>query len=402
MYDLRPVAEKIQKADAILIGASNGLSMTEGLHLFADNQAFENLFGDFKDKYGLQCLLHGMGTRWPSEEVKWAFWSRLIHHYCGQYQPTQVMQDLKAIVGNRDYFVLTSNGECHFERSGFAPEKIYEIEGTWLTMQCARPCHDTLYPILELAEQMAAAEQDGRIPSDLVPRCPRCGGPMEVHMAAGPNMVPDHGATQRFQSFLNQYHEKKLVVLELGIGWRNQLIKAPLMRLVDQEPNATYVTINLGEVYIADSIKRKSFGLDGGRDFIRPSGGGSTMNISGKETLNMKLGIIRCTQTEDYCPGSGDFQTIRERKGAFAGVEDIELVGFINCGGCPGKKVVLRANSLVSQGADTIAFASCIQKGTPIGYPCPFAKRMKDLVQNAVGDKVQILDYTHDAGPKQE
>ena len=56
---------------------------------------------------------------------------------------------------------------------------------------------------------------------------------------------------------------KKLVVLELGIGWRNQLIKAPLMRLVDQEPNATYVTINLGEVYIADSIKRKSFGLDG-------------------------------------------------------------------------------------------------------------------------------------------
>ena len=58
MYDLRPVAEKIQKADAILIGASNGLSMTEGLHLFADNQAFENLFGDFKDKYGLRCLLH--------------------------------------------------------------------------------------------------------------------------------------------------------------------------------------------------------------------------------------------------------------------------------------------------------------------------------------------------------
>ena len=82
-------------------------------------------------------------------------------------------------------------------------------------------------------------------------------------MAAGPNMVPDHGATQRFQSFLTQYHGKKLVVLELGIGWRNQLIKAPLMRLVDQEPNATYVTINLGEVYIADSIKHKSFGLDG-------------------------------------------------------------------------------------------------------------------------------------------
>ena len=57
----------------------------------------------------------------------------------------------------------------------------------------------------------------------------------------------------------------------------------------------------------------------------------------------MKLGIIRCMQTEDYCPGSRDFRTIRERKGAFMGEDDIQLVGFINCGGCPGKKAVLRA-----------------------------------------------------------
>jgi len=68
---------------------------------------------------------------------------------------------------------------------------------------------------------------------------------------------------ERFQAFLNQYHGKKLVVLELGIGPRNQLIKAPLMRLVDMEPNATYVTINLGELYIIDNIKEKSFALDG-------------------------------------------------------------------------------------------------------------------------------------------
>ena len=67
-----------------------------------------------------------------------------------------------------------------------------------------------------------------------------------------------------------------------------------------------------------------------------------------------------------------------------------------------GKKAVLRARSLVEQGADTIAFASCISKGTPIGYPCPFAKRMRELVQKEVGDGVRILDYTHDAGPEPE
>ena len=98
----------------------------------------------------------------------------------------------------------------------------------------------------------------------------------------------------------------------------------------------------------------------------------------------MKVGIIRCMQTEDYCPGTTDFLMIKNRKGAFEGItEDIEIVGFINCGGCPAKKVVLRARELVKRGADTIAFASCIKKGTPIGYPCPFAEKMMELVKAA-------------------
>lgn len=110
----------------------------------------------------------------------------------------------------------------------------------------------------------------------------------------------------------------------------------------------------------------------------------------------MKVGIIRCMQTEDYCPGTTDFKMIRERKGVFEGVtEDIELIGFINCGGCPGKKAVLRARELVKRGADTIAFASCIKKGTPMGYPCPFAGKMREIVEKEVGEGIALLDYTH-------
>lgn len=263
MRELNKIADKIKNADAILVGASNGLSITEGLHLFADDQALEELFGDFKRNYGIRSILHGMSARWPSEEEKWAFWSRLIHHYCGEYKESQVMKDLKAIVGGKNYFVVTSNGECHFEMSGFAPENIYEIEGNWLTMQCSHACHDTLYPSLDIAEEMAAAEKNGKVPSDMVPHCPKCGGPMQIHLEVDRNFIRENTGQERFQEFLNQYHGKKLVVLELGIGPRNQLIKAPLMRFVDMEPNATYVTINLGEIYITDNIKKKSFGLDG-------------------------------------------------------------------------------------------------------------------------------------------
>lgn len=101
-------------------------------------------------------------------------------------------------------------------------------------------------------------------------------------------------------------------------------------------------------------------------------------------------------QTEDFCPGTTDFKVIHEKKGAFENAEGtIEIIGFINCGGCPGKKAVLRTRELVRRGADTIAFASCIRKGTPIGYPCPFARKMIDTVKQDLGETITILDYTH-------
>lgn len=104
----------------------------------------------------------------------------------------RVMKDLKAIMGEKPYFVVTSNGECHFELCGFAPEKIYEVE-------------------------------------------------------VDSGFIRKGEGQRRFQAFLEEYHGKRLVVLELGIGPRNQLIKAPLMRLVDREPYGTYLTVNLGE-----------------------------------------------------------------------------------------------------------------------------------------------------------
>jgi predicted metal-binding protein len=110
----------------------------------------------------------------------------------------------------------------------------------------------------------------------------------------------------------------------------------------------------------------------------------------------MKVGLIRCLQTEDMCPGNTDFVVMREKKSAFEGVEeDIILIGVSTCGGCPGKKAATRAMGMVERGADTIVLASCITKGNPIGFACPFAKKMQEAIINMVGDDVKIIDYTH-------
>ncbi|KNZ42299.1 CGGC domain-containing protein [Acetobacterium bakii] len=110
----------------------------------------------------------------------------------------------------------------------------------------------------------------------------------------------------------------------------------------------------------------------------------------------MKVGLIRCMQTEDMCPGTTDFKVMKEKKLAFEGVEgEIEIIGFTSCGGCPGKKAVTRAAEMVKRGADTIVLASCITRGNPIGFVCPNVEQMKAAIEKKLGDSIKIIDYTH-------
>ena len=108
-----------------------------------------------------------------------------------------------------------------------------------------------------------------------------------------------------------------------------------------------------------------------------------------------KVGIIRCQQTEDMCPGTGCFKAARGAKGAFAEYGECEVVGMITCGGCPGKRAIPRAAQLVERGAEIIAFSSCTFHGTPIGFSCPHAETMCRAVRAKVGENIIILDHTH-------
>ena len=113
-----------------------------------------------------------------------------------------------------------------------------------------------------------------------------------------------------------------------------------------------------------------------------------------------KVGIIRCQQTEDMCPGVKCLKTAPEGKDAFAELGACEVVGVVSCGGCPGKRAVRRAQMLQKMGAEAIAMASCIMLGTPIGFPCPNKALMRKAIQAALGEDFPVLEYTHNAPAK--
>lgn len=213
MDSIQRAAQAIARADALLIGASNGLSIAEGYHIFAGNEMFQQQFGDWKQKYGIRNVIEGCFFPYPTEKERTEFLQRLVQRWVKEYHPSQVMKDLFAIVGNKDYFILTSNADTHLELSGFDVERVFEVEGTFEDML------------------------KHRLPAD---------------------------KSRQTNEFLRRYHGKHIVILELGIGKHNRLIKQPLMQLAGNEPHAVYVTLNLAsELYIPDTIAHKSVGLAG-------------------------------------------------------------------------------------------------------------------------------------------
>lgn len=110
----------------------------------------------------------------------------------------------------------------------------------------------------------------------------------------------------------------------------------------------------------------------------------------------MKVGLLRCAQTEDQCPASTCFKVMEIKMFEFDKFdEDIVVVGATSCGGCPGKKSIPRVQEMIKRGADTIVFASCISKGTPNDFPCPHFEKMKDSIKNKIKEDIRIIEYTH-------
>ncbi|WP_277587070.1 Sir2 family NAD-dependent protein deacetylase [Psychrobacillus antarcticus] len=261
------ILEKIKKADSILIGASNGLAISEGYNIFADDSSFQEHFGEFRQKYGFRNILQGAFYSYPSEEERWAFFSRMYAYFVNNKEASPVMKNLYELVKDKNYFVVTSNTDSHFALAGFQKERLFEIEGNIRYLQCSDGCLNRIYKGNEILSKMEQEQENGKVPSNLIPKCPECGCPMQVHVEVDRSFLRGEvwqASFQAYKDFIEKAHGKRLVVLEFGIGARNQLIKAPLMKLTSVEENASYITFNRGsELYIPDAIASKSIAVDG-------------------------------------------------------------------------------------------------------------------------------------------
>jgi len=102
-----------------------------------------------------------------------------------------------------------------------------------------------------------------------------------------------------------------------------------------------------------------------------------------------KIGIIICDRYRN-CAGGKCFRAMRNKEGAFNIYKDndeLELVGYTTCGGCPGGNIEYTPEEMIKNGAEVIHFAT----GFVVGYPpCSYINHFKNFIEEKYGIKVVI------------
>ncbi len=280
--NLRRLRQALDGAEAVVIGAGAGLSTAAG-YTYA-GERFERYFSDFADKYGFRDMYSGGFTEFDSPEERWAYFSRNI--YINRYMPPPkpVYEQLRALVKDKDHFVVTTNVDHCFQRAGFDKSRLFYTQGDYGLWQCSKPCHDRTYDNGEGVRAMLLAQSfrlgaDGSlqvpegeklkmaVPTELIPRCPVCGRPMSMNLRGDDTFVEDEGwrkASARYSDFLRRSAGRRVLFLELGVGGNTPvIIKYPFWQMTRENPKATYACLNYGEAVCPREIEKQSICLEG-------------------------------------------------------------------------------------------------------------------------------------------
>ena len=105
-----------------------------------------------------------------------------------------------------------------------------------------------------------------------------------------------------------------------------------------------------------------------------------------------KIGIIICGRYQN-CGGGKCFRALRERLGGFSVYpleEEVEVIGYSYCGGCPGGNIEYVPEEMIKNGAQVIHLAT----GFVVGYPpCPRIKEFKEFIETHY--KIPVVVGTH-------
>lgn len=260
MFTKEQLNKCIDEAEAIVIGAGAGLSAAAGFEY--GGSTFMDNFQYMHDQYGYEDMYSAGFHFFASEEEKWGYWSKMIDLNRYKKGALPLYKRLLEMVKNKNYFVITTNVDHQFQLAGFRKERLFYMQGDYGLLQCPEPCHNQTYDNEKEIHLMLQHIVDHKVPSSLLPRCPRCGKIMTMNLRCDEHFVQDKGwyqARDRYTDFMAKSRHKKVLYLELGVGFSTPgWIKYPFMEAVSKNPKATYVVIDKGYIWVPNAIQRQT------------------------------------------------------------------------------------------------------------------------------------------------
>lgn len=260
---IQRLRQTLDEADAVIIGAGAGLSTSAGF--VYDGERFEKYFSDFAAKYGFSDMYSGGFYPYATPEEYWAYWSRYI--WVNRYlePPKPVYQKLLELVGDKDYFVITTNVDHCFQKAGFDKKRLFYTQGDYRLFQCSAPCDIDTWDNEETIQAMMEQQRGMKVPTELIPKCPKCGRTLTMNLRSDDRFVEDEGwhqAAKRYENFLRTRKGQKILFLELGVGYNTPvIIKYPFWNMTAENPQAVYACINYNEAMSPDAIAGRAISI---------------------------------------------------------------------------------------------------------------------------------------------
>lgn len=202
------IGQALAEADLVIIGASNGFDMAEGLNLFCADAHFREAYGDLAQADGIGCILQGLASPDANVRRRWA--ERFHQKEYVEYEPSPLMNELRHLTEHAGTFVITCNIDGHFARAGFNENRVLETKGSTRTsIDERRLAHPDALAMAQLEE---------------------------------------------LERLVQAHRNHKVAVLELGVGLCNGVIKCMLAQIANACEHATYIVFNYSQALAPDAL----------------------------------------------------------------------------------------------------------------------------------------------------
>lgn len=241
------VKELIKNSDAILIGIGSGMSASGGLN-YVDNNVLKELYNEYYLK-GYKHIFDVISNYWVTDINKnnaveyWDFWTLHINNI--RYKPgiTKPYELLHDIIKDKNHFIITTNADNQCQKT-FGND-VYAPQGDYSLFQCRINCSNKLVDNKDFIDDYLNGNKS-------IPKCDVCGDYLIPNLRCDDFFCETQSSSnyQKYYDFVMKYREKKLLLIEIGVGYNTPvIIRFPFDKLSTLD-NITLVRVNLDDAEV--------------------------------------------------------------------------------------------------------------------------------------------------------